>query len=74
MTFFTALEKSQYAQVSTLLSTNLINLDIKDKNGQTPLIVANARGDKRTVELLYGSGADINRWGVWLGIPRNSSS
>lgn len=72
--FFTALEKSQYAQVSTLLSTNHINLNIRDMHDQTPLIVATARCDKRMVELLYGFGADINGWGVWLGIPRNFSS
>ena len=73
-TFFTALAKSQYAQVFTLVFANIVNLGIKDKIGQTPLIVATARGDKRMVELLYGFGADINGWGVWLGISRTLSS
>lgn len=53
-----AIEKDNYALVETLLKRYPVN--IRDKTGQTPLMYAAQKGNKRIVELLLTAGADPN--------------
>ena len=54
-----AVKRGDTRTVKNLLSKGS-NVDLKDKNGQTPLILAAELGYKEIVELLLANGADVN--------------
>ena len=57
---FDAVQLGEHQQIQDLLSKGA-DINAQNEKGMTPLILASAKGDIRTVKLLLNHGASVNK-------------
>jgi hypothetical protein len=68
-TYFDAIKTKKDEVVAALIESGVVTTETTNNNGRTPLIAAIESGNTRTVQQLMDFDADINAFGIVVGMP-----